>query len=316
MQLETSFRQPVPPCEPPPGKWAAYLRLCRPHTLTASFVPVLIGTVYALSYGHFRAGLFGAMFVASILIQIATNIFNEYYDYKRGLDDENSVGIAGSIINGGLTPRQVLAAARYVSAVALLLGLYLSASTSWWLLPIGLLCIAAGYFYSGGPFPLSATPLGELVSGLLMGLVIITISFFILTGVVTAGIALISVPTSILIGAILMANNIRDLENDKKNGRHTLAILLQKEKAVYCLVGMFAVSYAWIVLLVSTGNLSPWSLLSFASLPKAIRASRVLWRNTTPRTMMPGMVATAQTNTIFGLGLTLGLILQYWRSFC
>ncbi len=296
------------------NKWNIWWNLLRPHTLTASFVPVAIGTVLALPSQQFRLDLFLIMLVSSTLIQVGTNTFNEYYDYKRGLDHEHSVGIGGAIVRYGVAPSKILAAAQYTTATAILLGLYLCHESSWWLFPIGLCCAAIGYLYSGGPFPISATPFGELVSGTCMGLIIIAISFFLQTGTVTATVILASISTSVLIGAILMSNNLRDLEDDKKHGRKTLAILLKRNKATYCLIGMFIFSYIWILFLVTKNILSPWSLLTFISMPRAIQASRQFQKNSTPEALAPAMVATAQTNTLFGFSLALGLLIQYCSS--
>ena len=292
-------------------KWQVWWRLLRPHTLTASFVPVTIGTALALPGGQFHPDLFFIMLLASILIQASTNMFNEYFDFKRGLDHAGSVGIGGAIVRDGMLPGTVLCLALSFLGAALLLGLILCFRTTWWLLPIGLLCALIGYLYSGGPFPISATPFGELISGISMGLVIIAISFFLQTGTVTLKAVLVSIPTSVLIGAILMANNIRDLEDDRKNGRRTLAILLNREKATYFLTGMFAFSYLWILFLVFSGVVSPWTLTSFASIPLAVRAAKGFFRNTTAEALMPAMVATAKTNTLFGFFLAVGLVFQY-----
>jgi 1,4-dihydroxy-2-naphthoate octaprenyltransferase len=295
-------------------KWSIWWKLLRPHTLTASFVPVAIGTVLALPSQQFRLDLFIIMLLSSTFIQIATNIFNEYYDYKRGLDHEHSLGIGGAIVRYGVDPQTILVVAQLITAAAILLGLYLCHESSWWLLPIGLCCASVGYLYSGGPFPISATPFGELVSGICMGLVIIVIAFFIQTGIVTTIAIMGSISTSVLIGAILMSNNLRDLEDDQKHGRKTLAILLKRTKATYCLIGMFIFSYIWIIFLVTIDILPLWSLLSFISIPRAIQASRWFLKNTTPESLAPAMVATAQTNTLFGFALVLGLLLQYCFS--
>lgn len=315
MHTPQQVRQPIQSISPLIGhKWSVWWKLLRPHTLTASFVPVAIGTVLALPSQQLRLDLLLIMLIASILIQVATNIFNEYYDYKRGLDHEHSLGIGGAIVRYGAAPQQILVTAQCIVTTAILLGLYLCHESSWWLLPIGLCCAAVGYLYSGGPFPISATPFGELVSGICMGLVIIVISYFLQTGTVTTIAIMGSISTSILIGAILMSNNLRDLEDDQKHGRQTLAILLKRTKATYCLIGMFILSYLWILFLVTIDMLSSWSLLSFISIPKAIQASRSFLKNRTPESLAPGMVATAQTNTLFGFSLVLGLLFQYWFS--
>ncbi|WP_378952301.1 1,4-dihydroxy-2-naphthoate polyprenyltransferase [Pelosinus sp. sgz500959] len=313
MQTQQHVRQPLQTISTLLGhNFSIWWKLLRPHTLTASFIPVAIGTVLALPSQYFRLDLFLLMLLASILIQIATNIFNEYYDYKRGLDHEHSVGIGGAIVRYGVAPQKILRIAQSLTATAILLGLYLCQESSWYLLPIGLSCAAVGYFYSGGPFPISATPFGELVAGICMGLVIIVISSFLQTGAVTTISIMGSISTSVLIGAILMSNNLRDLEDDKRHGRQTLAILLKRKKATYCLIAMFIFSYLWIIFLVTSNLLPLWSLLSFISIPKAIQASRGFQSNVTPESLAPAMVATAQTNTLFGLFLVLGLLIHYW----
>lgn len=289
-------------------RWNIWWGILRPHTLTASFVPVTIGTALALP-SRIRPDLFIAMLLASILIQVATNILNEYYDYKSGLDHVHSVGIGGTIVRYGVAPPRIFAAAKCVLLAAALLGLYLCHESSWWLLPVGCCCAAVGYLYSGGPCPISASPFGELVSGTCMGLVIIAISFFLQTGTVSNTVIMGSLSTSVLIGAIMMANNLRDLENDTKHGRRTLAIFLQRTRATYFLIGMFIFSYGWLLFLVTIHMLPPLALLSFVSMPKAVQASRHFLTSTRPEDLAPAVVATAQTNTLFGFALTLGLLL-------
>ncbi|MFL6516590.1 MAG: 1,4-dihydroxy-2-naphthoate polyprenyltransferase, partial [Bacillus sp. (in: firmicutes)] len=214
-------------------------QMTRPHTLTAAFVPVLLGTALALRYGKIHFGLFFAMLLASLLIQAATNMFNEYFDFKRGLDTAQSVGIGGTIVRDGIKPKTVLNLAFGFYGIALLLGIYICANSSWWLAVVGLICMAVGYFYTGGPFPIAYTPFGEILSGFFMGMLIILIAFFIQTGTVSSTSILVSVPSMILVGMIMLSNNIRDLDGDKENGRKTVAILLGKKGAIYLLTGMF-----------------------------------------------------------------------------
>ncbi len=291
--------------------WRVWWRLLRPHTLTAAFVPVAIGTTIALPFGSINILLFFAMMLASILIQAATNMFNEYYDYKRGLDTAESVGIGGAIVREGISATTVLRLAFVFFAIALLLGLYICFMSSWWIALIGIVSMAVGYFYTGGPYPIAYTPFGEIAAGFFMGPVIILIAFFIQTGMVTFESLLISVPIAILVGAILMANNIRDLDGDKENGRRTLAILLGHERAVVFLSAMFLMSYLWIVNLFIMNFITPWALIVVASIPKAIQASTQFKGKTKPIEMMPAMKATAQLNTIFGFLLVIGLIIGY-----
>ncbi|WP_338471989.1 1,4-dihydroxy-2-naphthoate polyprenyltransferase [Niallia sp. XMNu-256] len=292
--------------------WRVWWRLTRPHTLTASFVPVILGTVIAVNHGtEVKALLFLMMLIASMLIQIATNLFNEYYDYKRGLDHEGSVGIGGGIVRDGIKPSTIMNLAFSLYGISILIGVYICMNSSWTLALIGLACMMIGYLYTGGPIPIAYTPFGELASGFVMGMGIVLISFFIQTGTVTLDSILISTPIMILVGNINLSNNIRDLDGDKENGRRTLAILLGKKKAVLFLASLFIVSYIWVFSLVGFGVISPWILLVALSIPKALTAVKGFLQNYAhaPIYMMPAMKATSQTNTFFGLLLSVGLFI-------
>lgn len=295
----------------PDKGWRIWWQLTRPHTLTASFVPVLLGTALALPYTKISYLMLAAMLIASILIQAATNMFNEYYDYKRGLDNEKSVGIGGAIVRNGVKPDTVLKLGFAFFGISILLGLYIVLNTSWWIAVIGLICMAAGYLYTGGPVPIAYTPFGEITAGFFMGIVLILLSFYIQTGFVNGTSIMISIPISILVGAILLANNIRDLDGDKKSGRKTLAILIGRNNAIYLLAGMFVFSYIWIIALVLLGKASAWLLLTLFSIPKAVQATKGFIGKSLPIQMLPAMKATAQTNTIFGFLLSIGLIMSY-----
>lgn len=296
----------------PTTNWRIWWKQMRPHTLTASFTPVIIGTVLALPFGDVHIPVFLAMLLASITIQAATNLFNEYYDYERGLDTKESVGIGGATVHYGIEPKVVLKTAVAFFAATIPLGIYICMNSSWWVAVIGLCCMAAGYFYTGGPYPIAYTPFGELVSGLFMGVILILLSFFIQTGTVTKGSVLVSIPIALLIGGILMANNIRDLRGDEAHGRRTLAILLGHAKAVLFLAGMFAAAYVWIIGFVAFGVLSPWLLLVLLSIRKAVQAVRLFIGKSAAVEMIPAMKATAQTNTLYGLLLTAGLLCDHF----
>ncbi|CAM3035564.1 1,4-dihydroxy-2-naphthoate polyprenyltransferase [Sporolactobacillus spathodeae] len=286
--------------------------MMRPHTLTASIVPVALGTAMVLPLKHPDIPLFIAMLLASILIQIATNLFNEYFDFKRGLDTAESVGIGGSIVRDGFRPKTILHLAFVLCFTAMLIGIYICWRSSWWIALAGMICILTGYLYSGGPRPIAYTPLGELVSGLFMGVFIIWISFFIQTENLTLNCILLSLPIGILVGSINMANNIRDLDSDKEKGRRTLPILLGRSRAINVLAALFAFSYLWIVGLMILQVDSAWLLIVFASLPKAIQATKLFRGKTKSIQLMPAMKATAQMQTLFGILLSVGLLLDYF----
>lgn len=294
--------------------WQIWWKLLRPHTLTASFVPVFIGSALAFTEGSLKITLFIAMLVAAILIQAATNMFNEYYDYKRGLDNEKSVGIGGTIVRDGVPPKVILALGLVFFVVALILGLYITINSSIWIAVIGAISMFMGYLYTGGPYPIAYTPFGEIFAGFFMGIVIILISYFIHTGTISRESILISIPITILVAAILSANNIRDHKGDKENGRKTLVILLGKKKAVIFLASMFIVSYIWIIGMILFNASTIWYLLVFLSLPKAIDAIKIFSSKETPIEMMPAMGATAKMHTIFGFMVTIAIMLNFYFS--
>ncbi|HYK74492.1 MAG TPA: UbiA family prenyltransferase, partial [Pseudoneobacillus sp.] len=159
--------------------------------------------------------------------------------------------------------------------------------------------------------PIAYTPFGEIFAGFFMGMLIILISFYIQTGTVDTTSILVSIPIFILVGAILLSNNIRDLDGDKEFGRKTLAILLGRKKAIQLLAAMFIVSFVWVFVLMALQLTSPWLAIVLLSAPKAIKATKGFIGKSIPIEMMPAMKATAQTNTIFGFLLSIGLFLGY-----
>ncbi|TWT09294.1 1,4-dihydroxy-2-naphthoate polyprenyltransferase [Planomicrobium sp. CPCC 101079] len=293
-----------------PGKlmW----KMTRPHTLTATFAPVILGTVIAAAAVKIDWLLFAAMMVACLCLQIATNLFNEYYDFKRGLDTAESIGIGGGIVRHGLKPKNVLAVALVLYVIAAIIGVYICMNSSWWLIAIGAIGMAVGYFYTGGPLPIAYTPFGELASGLLMGTGFVLISFFIQTDTVTPVSLLVSIPVGILVGGINMANNIRDIEEDTKGGRKTLPILLGRDRAINCLAVFFFIAYIWIISLVITGTVSPWALLVLLSIPKPVQAIKGFKQGKKePKQMGIAMKSTGITNTLFSFLLSIGLFISY-----
>ena len=282
-------------------------KMTRPHTLTATFAPVILGTVMALAVTDIDWAMFAAIMIACLCLQIATNLFNEYYDFKRGLDTADSVGIGGGIVRHGLKPSNVLTVAFVLYGIAAILGVYICMNSSWWLVAIGVFGMAVGYLYTGGPLPIAYTPFGELFAGVLMGSGFVLISYFVQTGTITLDSILISLPIAILVGAINMSNNIRDIEEDIIGGRKTLAILLGRDRAVALLMVAFIVSFAWIIGLIAVGIISPWALIVFLGIKKPIEAIRAF--RTGKEQMRVAMKSTALTNTIFSFLLAIGLFI-------
>ena len=294
------------------SKLKEFFMCTRPHSYPASIAPVLFGATYALGYEiKFSILKFILFLLACLLIQAATNLFNEYYDYKHGLDKIDSEGISGSIVKGNLSSREVMVGALVLYALAFVLGLILTFITSFYVLLVGVVCMLAGYFYTGGRYPIAYSPFGEVVSGFFMGTIIISLSFYFQTGYVNTDIIVVSLPLFIMIGAILLANNIRDLDNDKESGRRTYAILVGRNNAIKTMAGSFIVVYLLNILFIATKYTSWWNLLVFVTIPLAIKIIKGFSANNNKKTMAPFMVLTAKLTIFVGFIMSLANILKY-----
>lgn len=290
--------------------WRIWWGIIRPESLPVSIIPVLIGTIFGVADNAFHIWLFLAVLIASVLIHLGANIFNEYYDYKRGVDDEESVGTGGALVRGDIKPKAALCAALIFFFIAMLLGIYISVESSWWIALIGSVSMLVGYFYTGGPLPIAYTPFGELFSGLFMGTVIIGVSYFIQTLTITGDVILISIPVTLFVSSIMLTNNIRDLESDKENGRKTLAILLGRTKAIRFLGLLFIISFILTALYIIFNMLPIFSLIIFLAAFKAYDVIKKIRAKTQPAEMMPAMAAVGQTHAIYGALLALTVFIH------
>lgn len=288
---------------------AEWFWLARPFSLTAAAVPVLFGTALALTDGTFSLGPFLAMLFASILIQAATNMFNEFYDEQRGLDTEGSVGIAGSIVKGRMQARDVLLGALFCYTLALFLGLYLVYVGGWPILLLGCLSALGGYVYSAGPRPVAYTPASEATVFLFMGLVIVVITYGVQAGSYPLYVPLAATPIGALVAAILLANNIRDLESDRRGGRNTLPVAFGRQGGIFVYRGLLAGAYLFGAVLALIGVVPVGSLLVLLSVPLAIRLWGRISASTVPDLLDPVVKKTAGLHAVFGLLYTVGFLL-------
>jgi len=286
-------------------------KLLRPFTLTASVIPVLIGSGLAFSKGFFHPLLFWGFLIASMLIQSATNMFNEYFDYKRGLDTKEMVGIAGTIVRDGVRPRTVLTLAWLFMVIAIGLGVYICAITSWWIALVGTICLCISYLYSGGPKPLAYTPFGELTASIAMGPVIVLLSFYIQAHEVTAQATAISVPIGLLIGAILLGNNIRDMDLDRIGGRRTIAILLGRKNGCKLFASVFIAAYVILLALIATGLITPLAIFVLITIPSSIYVVKLYYRSTEPAKLHAAVKGTSSVLFRFGGLMFLAMIASH-----
>lgn len=292
-----------------------FFRLIRPRTLTASLSPVVLGFAFAAyHYGPMSelSFLFELMlFLVVLLAQATTNIWNEYYDYKSGLDFGQVAGNSGSIVKGKISPTRIKQMATAVISVALLIGIALCALTTWWLFPIGLLCIGIAYCYSGGPYPISRTPYGEIASGFTMGFVVVYLAAYLWAGEVTLEMLIPAVPSFILIGTILQTNSTRDIVNDKKHGRRTLAILLGRDKSIDMMSTSYTFCMTWLVIWILFGYLPTWSIIGILGMIPASKAIRTFKMYSDVKSLDQALAFCALATTIFHVGAALGVGINY-----
>ncbi len=290
------------------GYWWRVLRV---YSLPASMIPVLLGNAYAFAKtGELNLIVFAAMALASALIHMSTNLFNDYYDYKRGLDTEESVTLGGGIVHDGASPEQIFRLAVGMDIAAVLLGVYLCMQSSLTLALWGLLFLIIGYCYTGGPIPIAYLPIGECMSGLCMGAGITCIAYYVQTGVFTWDSLMVAVPLILLIGLIMATNNIRDRVGDAKNGRKTIPILLGHNLAVKIAACSFVAVYLWPVVLMIHYHWLPFVLLPIITVKSAVTVIKIIWQEgQEPMEMMPAVQTAAQLVFSYGALYILGLLL-------
>lgn len=241
----------------------------RIRTLPASLAPVLVGTALAGYYHVFHPLRFLAALVGAIFIQVGTNLSNDYSDARRGADTEDRLGPVRVTAGGLVPPRQVLFATYISFGVAVLAGVYLIAVAGWALLAIGAASILAGVLYTGGPRPYGYEGLGELFVFLFFGVVAVVGSFFVQVKHLHWEAFALAVPVGLLAAAILVVNNVRDIESDRRAGKRTLAVRLGRARTRTLYATIIYLAYLLSPVTWIFGPLTAWVLLPWLTLPGA-----------------------------------------------
>jgi 1,4-dihydroxy-2-naphthoate octaprenyltransferase len=287
-----------------------WLVAARPRTLPAAVAPVLVGTALAGSEDVFRPLAFVAALLGSVFIQIGTNLSNDYSDARRGADTEDRLGPVRVTASGLVAPRQVLVATWLAFGVAVAFGVYLIALVGWELLAIGAASILAGVLYTGGPRPYGYEGLGEIFVFLFFGIVAVVGSYYVQTEDLRALAFELAVPVGLLAASILMVNNIRDMDTDRRAAKQTLAVRLGRPRARRAYGLTLLVSYLAIGLIVVTGEGEPWLLLSWASGPLVPPLARTVATRTDGPSLNAALAGTGRLLAIFALLLSAGLLLS------
>jgi len=285
--------------------WVMAARL---RTLPAAIAPVLVGTSVAVQRGVFRPGAFVAALLGALFIQIGTNLANDYSDARRGADAEDRVGPVRVTAGGLVPPRQVLIATYVTFGLAVVCGLYLVAVAGIELLFVGVASIAAGVLYTGGPKPYGYEGLGELFVFLFFGVVAVTGSTFAQLQQWPWESFVLSVPIGLLAAAILMVNNVRDIDSDRRAGKRTLAVRLGRERGRTIYALMIYVAYLVAPVPWPAGSLSPWLLAPWLTLPLAVRLVRTVRTHADGPTLNQALAQTGMLQLAFGLLLSAGIL--------
>ena len=287
-----------------------WLMAARPRTLPAAIAPVLVGTSLA-GFAHvfhplrFLAALLGALF-----IQVGTNLSNDYSDARRGADADDRLGPVRVTAGGLVPPRQVLVATYITFGLAVLAGVYLVVVAGWQLLIVGAASILAGVAYTGGPRPYGYEGLGEVFVFLFFGVVAVAGSFFVQVKHLHWEAFALSVPVGLLAAAILVVNNVRDVDSDRRAGKRTLAVKLGRERTRALFAGVIYLAYLLAPVTWLFGPTTAWVMLPWLTLPLATKVVRIVRSRTDGPSLNGALARSGMLQLAFCVLLSAGLLLS------
>ncbi len=281
----------------------------RPKTLPAALSPVIVGI--ALAYRDGALSLLPALAAAAgaLLIQIGVNLANDYFDYVKGVDAADRAGPTRVTHSGLIPPAQVKRGMVFTFALAALVGVYLVVVGGWPILAIGVASIVSAVAYTGGPWPLGSHGLGDLFVFIFFGLAAVIGTYYVQALRVTSLVVAAAIPMGALATAILVVNNLRDINTDRRAGKRTLAVIIgpRATRREYGL--LVAIAYATPILLGLAGITSFWVLLPWLSLPLAVQLLRMMFGGVSGPALNQALAETARLELVFGILFAIGLIL-------
>ncbi len=292
------------------GALGIWLVAARPRTLPAAVAPVLVGTALAIHDADLDVAAFLCALLGAVFIQVGTNLSNDYSDARRGADTEDRLGPVRVTAGGLVPPRQVLVATYVSFALAVACGVYLIVVAGPVLLLIGALSILAGILYTGGPRPYGYEGLGEVFVFLFFGLVAVTGSYYVQVLELPWEAFALAVPVGLLAAAILVVNNVRDADTDRRAGKRTLAVRLGRERARTLYAAMVLGAFVLAQVPWLAGSLSPWLLLVFALAPLAVALVRTVRTHSDGPTLNGALARTGLLQLGFCLLLGTGILLS------
>jgi len=281
----------------------------RTRSLTATYIPIALGGVIAWRDDSFNLLYFVLALLGTLALQIAANLFNEYFDYVKGVEGGKSHGLGLILKNNYLTLREVLSAAIVSVSLGSLIGLFFVWQTGFFILWVGMGAVIVVVMYTAGPFALGYIGLGEIAVFIFMGPLIVLGTYYVMTEDITRAPILGSLPIAFLVAAILHANNLRDLETDRVGGKNTLAGRFGRRFAQAEYIFLTLGGHVVAVLLVLAGEIPVTALLVFVTLPETIRLCRLALSTEDASILHMVLVHTARLHMFFGVTYVLGWIL-------
>ncbi len=291
------------------SKMGAWMLATRPRTLPAAIAPVVLGSATAVADKSFAWLPAVAALIVALLLQITVNLANDYFDYLKGIDTQDRLGPPRVTQSGLIPAKQVKAGMILTLTLSLIPGIYLLTIGGLPVFIIGLACFCAALAYSGGPFPLASHGLGDLFVFIFFGLVAVCGTYYVQALNLTPLVWLMGVIEGLLITAILVVNNLRDIQSDRQTGKRTLAVIIGKRGSKVEYVLLLAGAYAIPIILWLSGWMSAWVMLPLISLPTALSLMHLIWKNPADPILNQALAKTAKLALIYSLLLSIGLIL-------
>ena len=292
-----------------PPIWRVWLLAARPPTLPAAVAPVLVGTAVATIDGPFSVGLFFQVLAAAILIQIGVNFANDLSDFRRGADTPERLGPPRAVAQGWLTERQMLGGATVVFGGAIAIGISLTIAAGWPILVAGAASCVAAVAYTGGPWPYGYHGLGDVICFAFFGVVAVMGSGYVQAGELSWELAAASIPVGCLVTAILVANNLRDIDTDRSAGKRTLAVVLGERATRLEYVLLVVIAFGAILVFAATGVLPRWTAIALAALALAAPLCRVVLAGTSGVALIAVLKRTAMLHLAVGVLLAIGAVI-------
>lgn len=287
----------------------AWRLAARPKTLPASVAPIVVGIALAVHDGHFAWGAALGALVCALLLQIGSNFANDYFDFFKGADTHERLGPTRATAAGLLTPAAMRGGMIVVFGAAALVGLYLVWVGGWPIFWLGVASLIAALAYTGGPFPFGYYGLGDLFVFCFFGLVGVGGTYYLQAHTVTPAVLMAASAVGLLVTNILVVNNLRDIDTDRRARKHTLAVILGRQGARTEYTLLLALAYLLLIWLWLGLGWTPWVLLPWLTLPLAVPLLRAIF-TAEGKVLNQTLAGSARLSLFFSLLLALGVLIQ------